>query len=64
MYWSNREADSVLVAVKQRNDLDGVILVAEDHPEEEGPLAVGEFEFIETFELGSEIGDEGLFVHD
>lgn len=38
--------------------------VAEDHPEEDVPLAVGEFEVIETFELGSKIGDEGIFVHD
>ena len=37
--------------------------VAEDHPEEEVPLAVGEFEVIETFELGSKIGDEVIFVH-
>ena len=64
------EADSVLAAVNQRKDLDGVvldgigflnypvILVGEDHPEEEVPLAVGELEVIETFELGAKIGDE------
>ena len=70
------EVDSVLASVKQRKYLDGVvldgigflnypvILVGEDHPEEEVPLAVGEFEVIETFELGAKIGDEGLFIHD
>ena len=70
------EADSVLAAIKQRKDFDGVvlngigflnypvILVGEDHLEEQVPLAVGEFEVIETFELGAKIGNEGLFVHD
>ena len=69
------EADSVLAAVNQRKDLDGVvldgigflndsvILVGENHPEEEVPFAVGEFEVIEAFELSSKIGNEGLFIH-
>ena len=69
------EVDSVLAAVKQRKDFDGVvldgigflnypvILVCEGHLEEEVPFAVGEFEVIETFELGAKIGDEGFFVY-
>ena len=69
------EADSILAAVHQRQNLDGVvldgvgflnypvILVGEDHLEEEVPIAVGEFEVIEAFELGAKIGDEGLFIH-
>ena len=68
------EADSILAAVHQRKDLDGVvldgigflnysvILVGEDHLEEEVPFAVGEFEVVEAFELGAKILYEGLFV--